>query len=186
MTMGSYPGSQGLSMYTPYLQWRPPSTQLTSLTGQDEIAPFTPRHLRNLSFQEDIHWHLTFNEMPLLTPETDTEDGEETLLTADLDGPVWDKDPVPDSRKYICIHEIPRLASPTQTQQPIPLTPPLQPDHGFPAMPLQQPDQVEMSPEIELMEQDIPEDIPDLLDVLKEVMSDFDAWAHNILSYQIW
>ena len=34
------------------------------------------------------------------------------------------------------------------------------------------------------MELDIPGDMPELLDVPKEVMSDFDAWAHDALSYQ--
>ena len=33
------------------------------------------------------------------------------------------------------------------------------------------------------MELDIPEDIPDLIDVPEDVMSDFDAWAHDMLSY---
>ena len=51
-------------------------------------------------------------------------------------------------------------------------------------MPPQQPDQVEVPPEFELMELGISEDLPDLFDVPQEVMSDFDAWTHDILSYQ--
>ena len=51
-------------------------------------------------------------------PETDSEDGEEPLPTADLDNLVWDKEPVPDSREYLCIHKIPRLATPTQPHNP--------------------------------------------------------------------
>ena len=35
------------------------------------------------------------------------------------------------------------------------------------------------------MELNIPKDIPDLLDVPEEVMSDFDIWAQDLLSYQI-
>ena len=50
--------------------------------------------------------------------EEDSED-EEDLLTADLDEPVWSKEPVLDSREYLCIHEAPRPATP----QPIPATP---------------------------------------------------------------
>ena len=34
------------------------------------------------------------------------------------------------------------------------------------------------------MELDIPEDIPDLFDIPEEVMSDFDASAQDVLSYQ--
>ena len=34
------------------------------------------------------------------------------------------------------------------------------------------------------MELDILDDIPDLLDVPKEVMSEFDTWAQDVLSYQ--
>ena len=36
------------------------------------------------------------------------------------------------------------------------------------------------------MELDIQEDIPDLLDVPEEVISDFDVWAQDVLSYQFW
>ena len=41
-----------------------------------------------------------------------------------------------------------------------------------------------MPPDYELMECDIPEGIPQLLDVSEEVMSNFDAWAQHVLSYQ--
>ena len=51
-------------------------------------------------------------------------------------------------------------------------------------MPPQQPDQIAVLPEFEPMELDIPEDVPDLLDVPEDVMSDFDAWAQDVLSYQ--
>ena len=39
----------------------------------------------------------------------------------------------------------------------------------------QQPNEVGVSPEFELMELDVQEDIPDLLDVPEQVMSDFDV-----------
>ena len=68
---------------------------------------------------------------------------------------------MPDSHKYMCIHQIPR-----------PATPPLQPN------------QLEMLPEPEHMDIDIPEDIADLIDISKEILSDFDAWAQSILEYQ--
>ena len=55
------------------------------------------------------------------------------------------------------------------------MSPPPQPDQEVPATLLQQPDQVKVPLEFELMELDIPEDIADLLDVPQEVMSDFDA-----------
>ena len=37
----------------------------------------------------------------------------------------------------------------------------------------------------EHMELDIPEDTSDLIDILEEVLSDFDAWAHNVLDYEM-
>ena len=48
----------------------------------------------------------------------------------------------------------------------------------------QQPDQVEVFQEFEVLELDIPEDKTDLLDVPQEVMPDFDAWGQDVLSYQ--
>ena len=59
-----------------------------------------------------------------------------------------------------------------------------QPNPHSPNKEPQQSDQVEVPPEVQLMELDIPEDISDLLDVPQEVMSDFDAWANDVLSYQ--
>ena len=97
---------------------------------------------------------------------------------------MWGEDLVQESRKSLCIHEIHRLATPTPPLQPIPATPPPQANQEIPATPSQQPDQVEVPPEFQLMELDIPEGIPDLLDVPQEEMSDFDAWAHDVLSYQ--
>ena len=41
-----------------------------------------------------------------------------------------------------------------------------------------------MSPEPELMDKDNPEDIPDLIDVPEQILSDFAALAHSILDYQ--
>ena len=120
--------------------------------------------------------------MPLLMPETVSEDDEELLPTADLDDLVQDEELVLDSRKYICIHDIPRLATPSQCPKPMPATSPSQPDQGVPATPPEQPDQVEVPPEFELMELDVPEDIPDWLDISEEVMSDFDAWDQDVLS----
>ena len=44
--------------------------------------------------------------------------------------------------------------------------------------------QLEVHQEAEQMELDIPDNIPDLLNVLEEVMFDFDAWAKDVLIYQ--
>ena len=94
---------------------------------------------------------------------------------------MWDKEVVPDSKEYLCIHEIPRPTTPTPLPQPIAVIPAPQPYQGVPSMPPQQTDQVEVAPEFEWKEPGISEDIPDLLDVPQEVMSDFDAWAQDVL-----
>ena len=52
------------------------------------------------------------------------------------------------------------------------------------ATPLPQPDQVEMPPEPEHMNLDIPEDIPDLINIPEEILLDFESWAHSVLKYQ--
>ena len=114
-------------------------------------------------------------------PETDPEDDEEPLPAADLNDLVWYEQPVPDSRKFLCIHGIPRPATPTS--QPIPATPPLHPNQGAPVTP---PQSSRSAPETELLELDIPKDIPDLLDVPQKVMSHLDAWAHDVFSCQFW
>ena len=49
--------------------------------------------------------------------------------------------------------------------------------------PTPQPGQADMPPEHELMELDIPDDIPDIIDVPEEVLSDFDAWTNSMLDY---
>ena len=54
----------------------------------------------------------------------------------------------------------------------------------IPATPPPQPEQVEMPLQYELMELDIPEDMPDLIDFLEEVLLDFDVWAHSVLDYE--
>ena len=53
-----------------------------------------------------------------------------------------------------------------------------------PAIPTPLPYQVEMPPEPEQMDTEIPEDLPDLIDVLKELLSDIDSWAHSLLQNQ--
>ena len=106
-------------------------------------------------------------------PEVDSED-EEYLPTAGLDDPVWSEEPVPDRGEYLCIHKIsrPETLSPQPNQVEMPETSTLQSD------------QVVMPPEPQLMGIDIPEDIPDLIDVPEEILLDFDAWAHSVLDYQ--
>ena len=96
-------------------------------TAQHTISPFTPRCPRNLSFWEGVCWCLHFDEMPLMMPETDSDDDKEPLPTADLENPAWDEELVPDNREYLCIHEIPRMATPTLPkslhQWPLPCSP---------------------------------------------------------------
>ena len=95
---------------------------------------------------------------------------------------MWDREPVPDNREYLFIHEIPRPA--TKHLQPVPATPSLKPDKGLPDTPPQQLKQVEVPPELELMELDVQDNIADWIDVPKDIVSDFEAWAHNVQSYQ--
>ena len=116
-------------------------------------------------------------------PEMDSQDAKELLLTADLNNPLWYEEPVADSREYPCIHEISSLATPSPLPQPIPVTQALQPNQGVPAISPQQADQVEVPPEFELMELDITEDLPDLLDLPEDVMSNFDTCAQDVPSY---
>ena len=47
-----------------------------------------------------------------------------------------------------------------------------------------QANELEMPPETELMDIDIQEDIPDLIHIPEEILSDFDVWAHSVLEYQ--
>ena len=86
---------------------------------------------------------------------------DEYFPTADLDDLLWSEECVFNSWEYLCIHQIPRLAT---------LSP--------------QPSQVEIPPEPEQMDMEILEDLPDLIDVPKELLSDFDSWAHSVLEYQ--
>ena len=135
-----------------------------------------------MPFWEGVHWQLTSYETLLPALPTDSEDEEEDLPNPSLHDPVWEKESLPDSMEYCCIHEIPRPATPPPYPQPAPVTPPVQPHQGVPASPPQH--QVEVPQELVLMELDILDDIPDLLAMPKEVMSDFDAWAQDVLSYQ--
>ena len=124
--------------------------------------------------------------MPLPMPEVDSDD-EDYLPPADLDDPVWSDQPVQDSQEYLCIHEILRQAtpSPKSNQVDIPATPNLQPNQvEMPTTPPPQSEQVEMSPQYKLMELDFPDDMPDLIGILEEVLSDFDAWSHSVLHYE--
>ena len=67
----------------------------------------------------------------------------------------------------------------------MPTNPPPQPYQGdMPVTPPPQSGQVEMHPEHELMELDILEDMPDLIDIPEEMLSDFDTLAHSVLNYE--
>ena len=106
-------------------------------------------------------------------PEVDYEDIQ-YLPTADLDDPDGPRSLLPDSLEYLCIHQILRQTTLS-----------LQPNQGeMLATPPQQPNQVEMPTEPDLMDIDIPEDIPDFIDIPEEILLDIVAWAHSVLEYQ--
>ena len=127
--------------------------------AQFPTSPFMPRWPRDeLPFHQGVHHCLTFDETP--PPEVDSDD-EEYFPTADFDDPVWSEEPVADSQKHLCIDQIP-----------------------IPATPSPQPDQVEVPQGLEQMDIKILEDLLDITDVPKELLSDFDSWAHSVLEYQ--
>ena len=97
---------------------------------------------------------------------------------------MWDEELVLDIMEYLSIHEIPKMATPPQHPQPIPVTLPLQPNQGVPATLPLQPDQMEVPSEFKLMELDIQDDALDLIDIPKVIMSNLEARAQDVLSYQ--
>ena len=97
---------------------------------------------------------------PFPLPEVEIDDGE-YLPTADLDDPIWSEKPVPNSREYLCIPQISRQATPA-------------PQAG----------QVEMPQKPEQMNINILENLPDLINVPKELLLDFDSWAQSVLDYK--
>ena len=94
---------------------------------------------------------------------------EEHLPTAELDDPVWPEEPVLN-RQQLCIHQI--LCHSITGHTPRPATPPPQPI------------QEEVLPEAELVETSILDDLPDVINVPKELTSDFDSWAQSVLGHQ--
>ena len=124
--------------------------------------------------------------MPLLMLDMDSED-EEYLPTADPDDAVWSMrcQYWTATNTYVYMRYQTWQPHPTaqsrSASNPTPTTqsrsvrnPPPEPNQGEPAALPPQPDQVEMPPD--LIELDIMEDIPDILDVPEEVISDFKAW----------
>ena len=53
-----------------------------------------------------------------------------------------------------------------------------------PATPPLQPIQEEVPPEPEQMDMEILDDLPDIIHLPKDLLSDFDSWAHSALEYQ--
>ena len=53
-----------------------------------------------------------------------------------------------------------------------------------PASPPPKPIQEEVPPKPEQMDIEILDDLPDIIDVPKELLSDFNSWAHSVLEYQ--
>ena len=101
---------------------------------------------------------------------------------AELNDPMWNNEAELDSNDYLCIHGIPRTAILPPHALPAPASP--QPDQGLPDTPSQQPNQVEEPTELELMELDVPDDIPDFIDVSEDIVFEFEAWANDVLSFQ--
>ena len=64
----------------------------------------------------------------------------------------------------------------------MPVTPPPQPNQGFPALPPQH--QLVMPLALDIKDLDEPNDIPDLIDVPKEIVLGFEALANDVLNYQ--
>ena len=81
---------------------------------------------------------------------------------------MLDEEPVQDNRERLCIHEIPRLATLSQNPLHAPVTQPPQPHQGVPVSWPQH--QMEVHQQSEQTELDIPDDIPDLLEVPEEVI----------------
>ena len=95
--------------------------------AQHTISPFIPRQPRILPFHEGVHWNLTFQKTLTPMPEVDSND-EEYFQTADLDDLMWSEEPMPDSQEYLCVHEIPRPATPPPQHNQVDM-PATQPPH---------------------------------------------------------
>ena len=138
-------------------------------TSQCPISPFNPRSPSSLPFWEGVCQHLTFEEM--LPPTEENSEDEEDLPTVDIGYPVWSEEPYQTARS-ICVymkyldqqpyptsHPTTHTSNPTiagwsrSTSQPTPATWP--------------------SRNASTVNWWIPEDIPDLLGVPEEVMSEF-------------
>ena len=92
----------------------------------------------------------------------DSNDEEEDLPTADLNDLVWSEEPIPDSHQQLCIHQIPN-----HTPRP--------------AIPPPKSIQEEVSPELEQMDIKVMDDLPNVINIPKELLPDFDSWAHSVL-----
>ena len=93
-----------------------------------------------------------------------SDDEEEDFPTADLDDPVWSEEPILNSQQHLCIHQIPYHPPRSAAQPP-------------------QPNQVEVPSEPEQMDIKIVDDLLGIINVLKELLSYFDSWAHSVLEY---
>ena len=124
--------------------------------AQCPTTPFTPGWPSDdLCFCQGVCWQLTFDETPL--PKMDSDDEEEYFPTADLDHPVWSEEPIPSSCQQLCIHQ-------TTCHTPRPATWSLQPI------------QEELPTELEQMDMEILDDLPDIINVSKEPLSDTESY----------
>ena len=97
------------------------------------------------------------------------DDEEEDFPTAEFNNPVWSEEPIPN-RHQLCIHQLLCHSITGHTLRPA--TPPLQPSLR------------RRLQEAEPMDISIMDDLPDVIDAVKEPSSDFDSWAHSVLRHQ--
>ena len=93
---------------------------------------------------------------------------EEDFPTAELSDQVWSEEPIPN-RQQLCIHQIPCHSIISDSPRPATLPP----------WPIR-----EVFPEPKLIDIEIMDDLPDIIDDPKELSSDFVSWAQSVLRQQ--
>ena len=139
--------------------------------GTRSPCPFTPRWPRDaFSISQAVYQQLTFSETPPSVMDSH-EEVEQDFPVAELEDPVWLEQPIPN-RQWLCIHQIQHWSITGHT--PVPTTP------------APQPVQEEVLPEGEEMNISILDDLPDDINVPKELYSDLDSWAQSVLGHLWW
>ena len=133
---------------------------------QGPTSPSTPsQHRDDLPFCQAVWWWLAFSKTPPSEMDSD-DDEEEDFSTAEFNDPVWSEEPIPKGQQ-LCIHQIPYHWITGHSPRPGTLCP--QPIHE------------EVLPEEELMDISILHELPDVINVPKELSSYFDSW-HRVCS----